>query len=456
MQPWEHQRRVYDFMLNRAGGLEAVVMGAGKTKITIDVVQNRGHKRILIVCPRAVVTNWPVELEKHMVLDYRVLALRDGTTAARSREALEFFQGEDPRMRFAVVNYDALRSSAFSEMALRIPWDCVIYDESHHLKAPGGVTSKFTQRLSHQALQRIGMSGTPMADKPLDIYAQARSLDENVFGTSYAAFRHKYAVWDTYTGYKLVRYINQDDFARRFNLLAIEVGEEVLDLPAENHINRYCDISPAARGIYERLENDAIYKISEDEFVTAANVLVELLRLQQLTGGFITLDNSKEVREVDTAKYELLVETLDELPADEPVVVFAYFSPELANIHKAASQLGRQSLELSGAVDQLADWKAGLAPVLAVQVKAGAEGVDMTRAAYSIYYSTGVSLGTYDQSRARIHRPGQTRPQRIVHLHAKDTVDSWVEGLLHGKKNVVQEFTRHIRENRRAARARDL
>lgn len=76
--------------------------------------------------------------------------------------------------------------------------------------------------------------------------------------------------------------------------------------------------------------------------------------------------------------------------------------------------------------------------ILAVQIQAGGVGIDLTRASYSIYYSVGFSLGDYEQSLARVHRPGQTRNVVYIHLVAEQTIDEKVYRALSEKKNVVE------------------
>jgi SNF2 family DNA or RNA helicase len=88
-------------------------------------------------------------------------------------------------------------------------------------------------------------------------------------------------------------------------------------------------------------------------------------------------------------------------------------------------------------MDELKCWQAGEAPVLAVQIDSGGVGVDLTRARYAIYYSLGFSLGSYEQSLARIHRPGQTRPVEYIHLVAEGTVDEKVMAALARRADVV-------------------
>jgi SNF2 family DNA or RNA helicase len=96
-------------------------------------------------------------------------------------------------------------------------------------------------------------------------------------------------------------------------------------------------------------------------------------------------------------------------------------------------------------VDELKQWQAGEAPVLAVQIDSGGVGVDLTRARYSVYYSLGFSLGSYEQSLARIHRPGQTRPVEYIHLLAQDTVDEQVMVALARRADVVNSVLQQMK-----------
>jgi SNF2 family DNA or RNA helicase len=83
--------------------------------------------------------------------------------------------------------------------------------------------------------------------------------------------------------------------------------------------------------------------------------------------------------------------------------------------------------------------------VLAVQIDSGGLGVDLTRARYAIYYSLGFSLGSYEQSLARIHRPGQTRPVEYIHLLVKGTVDEKVMAALAARADVVKAVLQQLR-----------
>jgi SNF2 family DNA or RNA helicase len=132
---------------------------------------------------------------------------------------------------------------------------------------------------------------------------------------------------------------------------------------------------------------------------------------------------------------------LEDLPADEPLVIFARFTSDIAACRAAANACGRAVSELSGAMNQLADWQAGKTTVLVAQIQSGGIGIDLTRAAYAVFYSLGYSLAEYEQAVARLHRPGQERRTVIYHLTAtangRSTVDGRVYQALRERKEVV-------------------
>ena len=136
--------------------------------------------------------------------------------------------------------------------------------------------------------------------------------------------------------------------------------------------------------------------------MTAKNAMVKLIRLAQITGGVVRTEQGGEER-IDSAKLDALVDILEEIEPGEPVVVFGRFHADLDAVKEAAARNERRCFELSGRVNQLAEWSAGAGGnVLAVQIQAGGVGIDLTRARYSIYYSPTFSLGDYEQSLARV------------------------------------------------------
>ena len=435
---WPHQKQALAFVDSKPAAMLAMAMGTGKTRVAVELLVRRGARRALVLCPRSVVSVWPAQVTRFS--DLTALGLDAGPVAKRQEQAAAF------RGNLVVINYDACWRHPFKEWALEQAWDALICDESHRIKAPGGIASRFVARLAKQVPFRLALTGTPMPHSPLDVYAQYRVLDPEIFGTSYRRFQHVYAITRPMQGFEIVvGYKNQEELQRRFYQIAFRVESDVLNLPEPLHEARECQLSGAASKLYKSLETDFYAQVEAGE-ITAANAMVKALRLQQLTSGFGKLIDSGEEVQIDTAKQSLLSDILEDL--DEPVVVFCRFRHDLDTVHSVANRLQRatqeypESLELSGRVNNLAEWQAGQAPILAVQIQAGGVGIDLTRARVAIYYSLGLSLGDHLQSQARLHRPGQTRTVVYYYLLAENTIDGKVFRALQERKDVIDAILR--------------
>jgi len=432
---WTHQQRGSNLIVEHAAVMLAWDMGVGKTRAVIDAVNRLASRRVLVVCPKIVVDVWPEQLARWGWTG-RVLALGDGSVAKRGGLLGEALADDSPLA--AVVNYDALLSPKMKNPLLITTWDVVVADESHFIKAAGSKRSKFFIHLGNKARKRVCLSGTPLAHSPLDVYGQFRFLDRRVFGSSVLDFRSKYCTF----GYRgatdpvPVGFKNLDDLHNRFHKLADVVKKaDVLDLPPVLHETRRVDLGSEARRAYSDLEKEFVAEVRSGK-ITVSNALVKLLRLQQITGGVAPLDEGGRPR-IDDAKAKALEELFDEIGPDEPIVVFAKFCDDL----DAVKACGRTVYELSGRIHQLAAWKeAGGGAVLAVQIQAGGVGIDLTKAAYAIYYSLGYSLSDYEQSLARLDRPGQTRNVTYTHLVARRTVDERVYAALRAKRDVIRSI----------------
>lgn len=441
---WLHQLKGYWFANQVNDALLAMDMGTGKTLTSISLIQNQADavRNVLVLCPLKVVNVWPKELEKWCKIPYTVQVFDKHPVAARALAISRFMARPADGTRIVVVNYDPVRNTRMLNELMKHEWDLLICDESHKLKSPGGVTSKNVAKLAARAKRRLLLTGTPMPHSPLDIYAQFRIINPDIFGTSFVRFRNRYAKLGGFENRQVIGYQNMDDFNRRLFSHTYKVGKEVLDLPPYHHVTHECELSEKAASIYKEMRDELIVELEErpDDPIVAQNVLVKMLRLQQVTGGHIdgtTIDDSKAL---------LLTELLDDLDPNEPVVIFGQFTPDLSLIRKACIRLNRGCLELSGRVNELDAWQRGYSPastILAVQMQAGGVGIDLTRAAYCIYYSTGFNLGDYEQSLSRVHRPGQTRTTTYLHLHAtlppngRRTIDQTISRALSMRKKIV-------------------
>ena len=432
---WAHQLGAYHFAHGVPATLLAMAMGTGKSLVDVQLTENWGVRAGLILCPLAVLPVWRREFYKHSASGIRIIVLEDGSVADKARAADEFLKA-GPGV--VCINYDSARNDAFATWATRRRWDLVTLDESHRCKSPSGKTSKLVHKLGTLAGRKLCLTGTPMPHSPLDIYGQYRFLAPGIFGPSFVRFRTRYAITDRMFPSKVLRWINQEEFAQNVGKIMYRVDNTVLDLPPAMHETRTFDLCPKARRAYRELEQDLITEIDAGT-VTVSNALVKLLRLQQITSGYLPVEGGRGER-IDLEKEALLADFLADLPSDEPVVVFCRFKSDLACVRQAASTLRRRYGELSGERRDLTEHATMRedVDVMGVQIQSGGVGVDLTRAAYAVYFSVNWALGDYDQSLARLHRPGQTRPVRYYHLLARETVDEQVYAAFDKKRNVIE------------------
>jgi SNF2 family DNA or RNA helicase len=414
--PWAHQSAAAAWLVARAAGLLAMDMGTGKTLTALLALLKGGAQPVFVDLSR-------------------------GSSKSRAERLQAALATATGKCLVVVVNYEAVWRSQLAPTIESVKWSAIVLDESHRIKSPGGTSSRYLARLASKQphAKRVCLTGTPMPHSPLDLYGQFRFLDSTVFGTSFSRMRARYADCDARFPSKVKAWRNQSEMTSKLDAHSWRVtADEVLDLPAAMHETIPVELSSKVQRFYRSLELEMVAEI-EAGTVTAANALTKLLRLQQATGGYARLDGGATVTPIDgvPAKRLTLQDRLEDLPVTEPVVVFCRFRSDLDDVAAAARELGREYAEVSGERKDLERWQAGDATILGVQMQSGGVGIDCSRAAYAFYYALGFSLGDYEQSLARLRRPGQTRCVRYYHLVCEGTVDEQVYAALRERRNVV-------------------
>lgn len=441
---WDHQIRAYNWALPKKAAYLDFGLGSGKSRIAVALAAGHKSQRVLILCPKSVVSGWPRQFQVHGEHDFLTAALDEGSVEKRVGAAIQALSLAHTLDKQAVIvmNYEAVPSPAMQDFIKHADFDFVVLDEFHRCKSHGGVISKTIHSLLRKSNPyKLALSGTPLPHSVLDSFAQMRILDENVLGTAWTRFRLRYSIPDpVYTG-SVSRFIedpwiNKEELATKLAPYFFRVGREVLDLPPAHHVVLEVQLGAKARRLYYEIEK-SFFAAIEDGEVTAANALTRLIRLSQTASGFVKTDDGNLV-EVDSAKRDTLADTLGALPINEPVVVFARFTHDLAAIRSVAESQGRRYGEVSGQQNDLVDSRMPEhVDVLGVQIAAGGVGTDLSRAAICIYWGLSWSLGEYDQSLARVHRPGQERPVTYFHMVAKSTVDERIYKALDHRRDVV-------------------
>lgn len=446
---WENQNEAMQFAIKNKSCMLDMEMGTGKTRVAIDTAFSLDNvHRILIVCPKAVVGVWRENLIKFADSLLWICWDNQRGTVKQKTEDLKEYLKLDMLKQFVVINYDAVWRKPMGDLILRTNFDMVVLDESHRAKAAGSKVSKFLAVLGRRVDRKMCLSGTPMANSPLDIYGQYRFLDPSIFGTNYYLFKQQYAVMGGPDLKFVVGYKNQKTLNDKYRKIAYtcrmsDIKDRIKLPDALPPTRRLIPLPSANLKLIKEFNKEFIAECNSGHIV-ANNVLTKLLRIQQITSGFCMVNvdtaGNTEIQELNTAKEDYLADMLSDISPLASVVVFCIFRHDIKAIKRSAEKAKRKAFELSGNANELSEWKNSDGAVIAVQIQAGAEGIDMTKANHAIYFSVPHSLALYNQSKARLYRPGQTRPVSFIHLIAQGTVDEAMYKSLMKKKDVIESI----------------
>lgn len=281
--------------------------GTGKTPIAIAQICNDADRltedrmyRAVVVCPKNVRLNWQKEFEKFSTTKGQVTVLRGGEIQ-RAKQFIEAFTKRNGLQYTVVVCGYETMVRAWKILRM-IEWDLAVLDESHFIKSPHTRRFKYAMKLRQTAKKRMILTGTPVTNHVLDLYAQFEFLGQGFSGfSSWKNFRSFYGVFkqDDDSGFRrLIAVQNLPLMKERLSRLAyiIRKEEALPDLPEKVHDVHEVEMTSEQAELYENLRKHLIIEIKADlegtqnKALVIKNVLVKLLRLAQITSGHIVWD----------------------------------------------------------------------------------------------------------------------------------------------------------------------
>lgn len=466
---YKHQIRGANMALRAFGALDAKTpgggfgelfeMGCGKTLTTIAVagaLYNLGKiDRVLVVAPTSVCSVWPHDLNQFATFPWEARVLL-GDKKKRLKALNELENWPFKALRIAVINYESThREGIFEALAAYKP-DLIVCDESQRIKNPSAAQSKALHKLGDAAPFRMILSGTPVQNNAVDLYSQYRFLDPAVYGANFYAFKNRYCIMGGYGQHQIVGYRNMDELVEKEHSVAYRVTkEECLDLPQQTFINRYVQFTDAEQAIYEQLRKSSFLELETGENVTATTILTMYLRLMQLTGGFLTADESTRPNQVNTAKLDALADIVDDYVVDagKKLVIFARFRAEIAAIENLlrlrkiqyGSIYGDVPMEERGKI--VDDFQTNPdTKVFVAQIQTAGLGITLHAASTAVFYSYDYNYANYAQALARIHRIGQRLPVTYIHLVVDGSIDEKILAALENKEDMAKTVVDSWRE----------
>lgn len=466
---YKHQIRGANMALRAFGALDAKTpgggfgelfeMGCGKTLTTIAVagaLYNLGKiDRVLVVAPTSVCSVWPHDLNQFATFPWEARVLL-GDKKKRLKALNELENWPFKALRIAVINYESThREGIFEALAAYRP-DLIVCDESQRIKNPSAAQSKALHKLGDAAPFRMILSGTPVQNNAVDLYSQYRFLDPAVYGANFYAFKNRYCIMGGYGQHQIAGYRNMDELVEKEHSVAYRVTkEECLDLPQQTFINRYVQFTDAEQAIYEQLRKSSFLELETGENVTATTILTMYLRLMQLTGGFLTADESTRPKQVNTAKLDALADIVDDYVVDagKKLVIFARFRAEIAAIENLlrlrkiqyGSIYGDVPMEERGKIVE--DFQTNPdTKVFVAQIQTAGLGITLHAASTAVFYSYDYNYANYAQALARIHRIGQRLPVTYIHLVVDGSIDEKILAALENKEDMAKTVVDSWRE----------
>lgn len=438
----------------------------GKTKLMIDTAAYLYEKGLinglLILAPSGVHRNWisdeiPVHMPDRIPLSAHVYYTSKAGTI-RHRKECERLLGVGG-LAVLAMTYSAFITKHGRKMAedfLEKRKVLYVADEAHRIKSPNAKRTKAILASAKLAPFRRILTGTPIANGPFDAYSIMKFLNlefwKPYYLDSYFIFKHHFGIFkklekkdaaEPANKYREPEYCVAYRNLEQLNEILGKHGsrvtkDQVLQLPPKLYSKRYFELTPEQQRLYGEVKHEFMTELQGD-LITAPLAITRLLRLQQITSGYIPSDAGDPIYTIGEANPRL--QLLEEILEDEPhkAIIWAKFRRE---INEICGLLGDRCVRYDGDVNEeqriknLDRFKKGDAQFFICNVTIN-EGLNLNVARTVIYYSNSFKLTDRLQSEDRPHGPGQKYAVNYIDLVGEDTVDEYIIDKLVKKSDIA-------------------
>ena len=415
--------------------------GLGKTKMALDLaihwLTSGSVDSVIVVTKKALVSNWEREARFHTNLRPIVLS--------QDRRS-NFFAFNRPG-RLYIAHYEVMHSERgrllLFAKARRLG---VILDESQRIKNPKSKAAMALHFLGPFLTRRVIMTGTPVANRPYDIWSQVYFLDGGEsLGSTFSSFKSE-------TDFK--KALGQDLDAttafenrlagiyqkiRHFAIRETKATAEI-SLPGKVLRNTLIHMESRQSILYEKYRRELASEVVIDGLKTldeAEEILKRLLRLVQVASNPRLVDQSYEGTPGKFDALDFIVNGKN--PFGPKTIIWTGFTENVRSIAQRYPGLrparvhGRLSiLDRTRNLDRFMEDPS--CRLLVATPGAAKEGLTLTVANHAIFFDRTFSLDDYLQAQDRIHRISQENECLVENLVAVGTIDEWVGELLYAKE----------------------
>ena len=453
MQPVlrDYQEKAVDFLCKNGSAALFADMGMGKCLMTLSamcrlMLDSFKVYKVLVVAPlRVALISWPEEMKK-WDFDQKITSI---VVHGSHKKRLLHHDAHGADVTF--INYDGLRW--LSDNAVGMPkYDMLVLDESTFIKSHQTKRFKILRSLRKHISRCVILTGTPMPNSMLDLWAQMYMIDEGErLGSSFYKYRNKYFMKADYFGYKwaLKKGSKEEITALISDVCMVLKAEDHLDMPELRRNELKIKLSAKRMMEYQELEKDFFLMLENGEAVEAFSSAALSMKLRQYVAGFVYDDMRNPIRVHDERLKVLkeLIESLNGKPLlvavqfqEEIQMVRDYFKdPDLPAIYSKTST--KQSVEYISA------WNKRELPILMAHPASIGHGLNLQSGGCNmLWYSLTWSLEHFEQTNARLWRQGQEDTVFMHYIVAHDTIDEAIADTIGGKEKSQQELLRRLKQ----------
>jgi len=423
-----YQHQAIEFIRDRQRCALFLSMGLGKTTTTLtamsDALDEFMASRVLVVAPlRVANTVWAQEAANWQHLAHLDVAICTGTPAQR-QAAL------DRNATITVINRENV-PWLVQHYKKKWPFDALVVDESSSFKNPSAKRFKALKRVLPMLDYVVLLTGTPSPNGLLDMWAQMYLVDSGrALGRTMTAYKQRFFESD-FMGYTWTpRPGAADTIHELIQPVSMSMAAaDYLDVPPRIDVTEHVPLPPSARRFYAEFERELLATLDNGEEIEATSAAVLANKLLQAANGAMYTDGEGAFEELHSAKLDALAEIIEQNPTENILLAYNYKSDRdrLLERFPDAVLLDKEGHAVN-------EWNAGKIPLLLAHPASAGHGLNLQHGGSMIvWFGLNWSLELYQQFNGRLHRQGQTKPVRVVHLVADDTIDARVLDALANK-----------------------
>ena len=417
--------------------------GLGKTKIAIDVLlywlKNTDIDTVLIVTKKQLVQNWIREFKTHTSIKPSVL---------NTDKQSNYYVFSGPA-RVVVTNFEMLISEKERfKLYLKTRNVAIIIDESAKLKNPAANLTQTFFELSPLFKRRIIMTGTPVANRPYDIWAQIYFLDRGKsLGVNFNEFKRQTDLSNKLASDSELQESFENSVADVYKKISpFSVRETknsgIIELPDKVYIREDAYFTKKQELLYNRICEELRVEVLKDGQVIeddSSAVVKRLLRLVQVASNPRLVDESFREKSAKEVVLDSLIQKI--LTSGEKCIVWTNFIENVDSFAKAYSEFGcvkiHGGMKISERNQSVECFRTDDYKIMFATPASAKEGLTLTMANHVIFYDRGFSLDDYLQAQDRIHRISQKKTCYIHNIIMNGSIDEWIDVLLKSKQNAA-------------------